>query len=93
MCFLRVHPTDGIDFHRLSRLNISGGNIRNIALNSAFLAADECVPVNMKHIEHAVQTEYTNYNALSLNLKWNLVIDEDPYRNKQLGVTRIRQIP
>ena len=51
-------PTDGIDFHRLSRLNISGGNIRNIALNSAFLGADERVPVNMKHIEHAVQTEY-----------------------------------
>jgi SpoVK/Ycf46/Vps4 family AAA+-type ATPase len=51
-------PTDSIDFSRLARLNISGGNIRNIALNSAFLAADECVPVNMKHIEHAVQTEY-----------------------------------
>ena len=58
MCFPSSTPTDGIDFHRLSRLNISGGNIRNIALNSAFLAADECVPVNMKHIEHAVQTEY-----------------------------------
>ena len=42
-------PIDSIDFHRLFRLNISSRNIRNIALNSAFLAADECLPVNMDY--------------------------------------------
>src|SRR5438477_5408650 len=32
-------PTEGLDLHKLARLNIAGGNIRNIALNAAFLAA------------------------------------------------------
>jgi SpoVK/Ycf46/Vps4 family AAA+-type ATPase len=29
-------PLDGVNFHHLARLNISGGNIRNIALNAAY---------------------------------------------------------
>lgn len=51
-------PTAGIDFHSLARLNISGGNIRNIAMNAAFLAADEGLPVSMKHLRRAAHTEY-----------------------------------
>jgi AAA+ superfamily predicted ATPase len=51
-------PTAGIDFHSLARLNISGGSIRNIAMNAAFLAADEGVPVSMKHLRRAAHTEY-----------------------------------
>ena len=35
---------------RLARLNVAGGNIRNIALNAAFLAADERQPVSMAHL-------------------------------------------
>jgi AAA+ superfamily predicted ATPase len=49
---------NSIDFRRLARLNISGANIRNIAVYAAFLAADEGVPINMKHIKHAAQVEY-----------------------------------
>ncbi len=33
-------PLAGIDYDALARLEIPGGNIRNIALNAAFLAAD-----------------------------------------------------
>jgi hypothetical protein len=44
---------------RLSRLNIAGGNIRNIALNAAFLAADGNEPVRMKHLLRAARSEYT----------------------------------
>ncbi|MHC5721625.1 MAG: ATP-binding protein, partial [Nostoc sp.] len=33
-------PTQGLDATQLARLNVAGGNIRNIALNAAFLAAD-----------------------------------------------------
>lgn len=48
-----------IDFRRLARLNISGGNIRNIAVYAAFLAADEGVPISMKHLRHAAEVEHS----------------------------------
>jgi AAA+ superfamily predicted ATPase len=51
-------PTERLDFDRLSKLNIAGGNIRNIALYSAFIAANEGVAVNMRHLKRAVQVEY-----------------------------------
>jgi hypothetical protein len=52
-------PTEGLDAVQLARLNVAGGNIRNIALNAAFLAADAAEPVQMKHVLRAAQTEYT----------------------------------
>ena len=51
-------PTDSLDIDRLSRLSISGGNIRSIALNAAFAAADEDEPVRMSHLLAAVRLEY-----------------------------------
>ena len=59
----RVFPTDtpikDLKFDKLAQLNVAGGNIRIIALNAAFLAADAGEPVQMKHILQATQTEYT----------------------------------
>jgi hypothetical protein len=43
-------PTAGLDLDKLARLNLPGGNIRNVALNAAFLAADEGCPVRMDHL-------------------------------------------
>ncbi|MEL7037554.1 MAG: ATP-binding protein [Cyanobacteria bacterium J06592_8] len=51
-------PTEGLVAEKLARLSVSGGNIRNIALNAAFLAADAGEPVMMKHILSAAQSEY-----------------------------------
>ncbi|MEH2247674.1 ATP-binding protein [Nostoc sp.] len=51
-------PTEGLNVERLAQLNAPGGNIRIIALNSAFMAADAEEPVQMKHILKATQTEY-----------------------------------
>jgi hypothetical protein len=51
-------PTEGLDVDKLAKLNVAGGNIRNIALQSAFLAADEGVPVRMAHLMRAAYTEY-----------------------------------
>jgi SpoVK/Ycf46/Vps4 family AAA+-type ATPase len=51
-------PTEGIDANKLAQLNIAGGNIRNIALNAAFLAADEKQSVRMKHLLRAARSEY-----------------------------------
>lgn len=52
-------PVDGLDIWKLSRLNISGGSIRNIALYAAFLAADEGRAVSMAHILRAAKVEYS----------------------------------
>ena len=53
---LRRPPSD-LDFAKLSRLNVAGGNIRNIALNAAFLAADLDQPVRMEHLLAAARRE------------------------------------
>jgi SpoVK/Ycf46/Vps4 family AAA+-type ATPase len=51
-------PTLGLDLDKLARLNITGGNIHNIALNAAFLAADTGGPVQMSHLRRAALSEY-----------------------------------
>lgn len=52
-------PIEGLNFHKLAQLNVAGGNIRTIALNAAFLAAEAGEPVQMKHLLRAAQREYT----------------------------------
>jgi len=51
-------PTSGLNYEQLSRLNVAGGNIRNIALYAAFLAAEAVGPVKMQHLLRAAQVEY-----------------------------------
>jgi len=51
-------PTEGLDAERLARLNVAGGNIRSIALNAAFLAADAGEPVRMEHLLQSARSEY-----------------------------------
>jgi hypothetical protein len=46
-----------LDFRKLSHLNITGGNIRNIALNAAFLAAGSTGQVQMTHVLAAARLE------------------------------------
>ncbi len=50
-------PTQGLDSTRLAKLGMTGGNIRNIALNAAFLAAESGEPVRMAHVLMATQLE------------------------------------
>jgi hypothetical protein len=56
--FPRETPTDGLDFDRLGQLNVAGGNIKSIAMNSAFLAAQAREPVRMIHILRSARSEY-----------------------------------
>ena len=51
-------PLAGLDPVKLARLNVTGGNIRNIALHAAFLAADADEPVRMAHLFQAARVEY-----------------------------------
>lgn len=55
--FPRDTPVDGLDMNKLARLNVAGGNIRNIAMNAAFLAAEEDMSVRMTHILKASRSE------------------------------------
>ena len=50
-------PRTDIDYAKLARLQMPGGNIRNVALNAAFLAADEGVPLRMAHLAHSARRE------------------------------------
>jgi hypothetical protein len=50
-------PTEGIDFDKLAKLNLPGGNIRNIALCAAYLAADASEPLRMRHLLVAARRE------------------------------------
>jgi hypothetical protein len=56
--FPKNTPTEGLDFTKLARLNVAGGNIRNIALNAAFMAAEAGESVMMKHLLTATKAEY-----------------------------------
>ncbi|NER78156.1 MAG: ATP-binding protein [Leptolyngbya sp. SIO1D8] len=57
-------PTQNLDYTRLGQLKIAGGNIRNIALNAAFLAAQADHPVTMGHIRQAAQRDYLKLEKL-----------------------------
>jgi SpoVK/Ycf46/Vps4 family AAA+-type ATPase len=55
--FPEATPVRSLDYRRLARLQASGGDIRNIALNAAFLAADANEPVRMAHLLDAARGE------------------------------------
>jgi hypothetical protein len=51
-------PVSNLDWDRLARMQLSGGNIRTIALGAAFLAAAAGEPVGMGHVLTAARREY-----------------------------------
>lgn len=55
--FPAATPTRDLDLKKLAQLKVPGGNIRNIALNAAFLAAQAGKPVDMTHLAEAANLE------------------------------------
>jgi ATPase family associated with various cellular activities (AAA) len=51
-------PTLELDPVKLGKLSVAGGNIRSIALNAAFLAAEANEDLQMKHILEAARSEH-----------------------------------
>lgn len=51
-------PVEDLQVKQLAQLNVAGGNIRNVALNAAFLAANADEPVCMEHVLQAARSEY-----------------------------------
>lgn len=52
-------PREELKLDQLARLHVSGGNIRNIAMNAAFLAAEDGTPMSMTHLARAARTEHS----------------------------------
>jgi len=50
--------TSALLWERLAQLNVSGGQIRNIALSAAFFAADRDEEIGMRHLVEAAHAEY-----------------------------------
>ncbi len=50
-------PQEELDYDRLARFNVSGGNIHSIALNAAFMAAQRGSPVTQGMLLAAARTE------------------------------------
>jgi ATPase family associated with various cellular activities (AAA) len=51
-------PVGELDLRRLAKLNVTGGNIHNIAVNAAFRAAHAGSPVNMQMVLDAAREEF-----------------------------------
>jgi len=58
-------PLENIQWDALARLEVPGGNIRNISLNAAFLAAAEGTGVRMDHLMKAAWREYAKEEKLA----------------------------
>jgi vesicle-fusing ATPase len=56
--FPKGTPVAGLEPARLARLAIAGGAIRTIAINAAFLAAEEGTAVDPRHVMAAARREY-----------------------------------
>jgi AAA+ superfamily predicted ATPase len=56
--FPKAAPTIGLNHDKLAQLNVAGGNIRNMAVTAAFIAADLNEPVGMSHVLRAARSEY-----------------------------------
>jgi SpoVK/Ycf46/Vps4 family AAA+-type ATPase len=72
--------TQGLDIERLSQLNLTGGNIHNVALNAAFLAAKANKPVTMPLIFKAARAEFGKLERLvsEADLHWPETLDNEP---------------
>jgi SpoVK/Ycf46/Vps4 family AAA+-type ATPase len=57
-------PLDDLDYELLSRMEIAGGSIRNIALAAAFLAAECGERVGMRQVIHATRREYAKMDKM-----------------------------
>jgi hypothetical protein len=51
-------PLDALEYRRLAKLQMTGGSIRNVAMNAAFLAAERGTPVRMVDVIAAARGEY-----------------------------------
>ncbi len=77
---------DEIDYEFLSKqFQVAGGNIKNIVLNAAFLAAENGGIIGMEHILHGTKREYEKIGKL-----WD---EKNLYKPKSIAQHNSNQIP
>jgi SpoVK/Ycf46/Vps4 family AAA+-type ATPase len=59
--FPQAMPRAEIDYAALSQVRLAGGQIRNVALNAAFVAAEKGQPLDMTHLLQSVRTEFLKH--------------------------------
>jgi SpoVK/Ycf46/Vps4 family AAA+-type ATPase len=64
--FPAAAPVDALDYRALSHLEIAGGNIRNIAVNAAFLASGANRAIQMADVFRAAKREYVKIERLPM---------------------------
>jgi len=69
-------PLEALDYDRLARFNLPGGNILNVALNACFMAADARSKVTMPLVLEAARAEF---------LKLDRPINETEFRWTKAG--------
>ncbi|NEO26978.1 MAG: ATP-binding protein, partial [Kamptonema sp. SIO4C4] len=69
-------PLGTLDYAHLGRLNLTGGAIYNIAINAAFMAAEQGKALEMEHILSAVRAEYKKLGRpiYEAELQWDGVV-------------------
>jgi hypothetical protein len=55
--FPQATRIEELDLDRLAKLNFTGGNIFTVAINAAFMAAQDDMPVAMRHVLEAARAE------------------------------------
>ncbi|MDB9494043.1 ATP-binding protein [Spirulina major CS-329] len=70
-------PTQALDYDELAQLEVAGGNIRAIALNAAFVAAEAHEPIQMKHLLKAVRVEYLKIGQPLTNIDLEVWLDPE----------------
>jgi len=68
--FPKNAPVEPIDWSRLAALPLSGGSIRNVALGSAFLAAEAGGPIDRRLIAAELSEELRKHNQPMPMLDW-----------------------
>jgi SpoVK/Ycf46/Vps4 family AAA+-type ATPase len=63
-------PVEAIDWGPLAALPLSGGSIRNVALGSAFLAAEDGVAIDRGRISAEVAEELRKHNQPTPTIDW-----------------------
>lgn len=58
--------TSGVEFARLAAADVSGGNIRSVAMNAVFMSVARCVPLDQALVEEALHLEFRKLGRLVL---------------------------
>ena len=88
-------PVEDLDYKKLAKLSVAGGNIRNITISSAFMATDAEGPVTMAHLLEAARQEYVKLerNLPESEVRGWVKEGEDAFERRRLERSRTRRPP